>query len=282
MNKNFKFTQLKTINVNGNKITYREVGESNGVPLILLHHLTAIIDDWDPYVVDRLATGRKVIAFNSIGVGSSDGVTPDSIEVMADVAIAFIKELGLEKVDLFGYSMGGFVAQVISSRHPDMVRKMILADTAAAGGIGLDKIWDIVQESFVYAEREKKHPKHKLFFKQTKDGQIAADEFLYRLQAPFTQADDGIKDESIQKQVTAFIKWAKSSDDYTQNIITPTLIVTGDADEMIPISNSFNLAERIKNSNLAIYPNGGHGAIFQFGNLFTLQAEEFLNSQQYN
>lgn len=133
MKANFKSSQLKSVTVQGEKIVYHEVGDDAGVPLILLHHITAIIDDWDPYLIDELAKERKVITFDNKGVGASSGSTPDSIGAMAEVAIDFIDKLGFTKVDLLGYSMGGFIAQIISSRRPELVRKLILADTGAAG-----------------------------------------------------------------------------------------------------------------------------------------------------
>lgn len=280
MKTNFKASTLKSINVNDITLTYREVGDGREVPLVLLHHITAIVDDWDPYIVDELAKERKVIALNNAGVGSSGGTASDSIEAMAEIAIAFFDALGLKKVDLLGYSMGGFVAQIIASRRPELVRKMILADTGAAGGDGIDKIWDILQEAFAYAEKEAKHPKQKLFFKSSKESQQAGEEFLTRLQAPFSQADQPINNESIQAQVKAFITWGKSPDNYTKNIQTPSLIVTGDADEMIPVSNAFELSRKLKNSYLAVYPDGGHGAIFQYKELFTKQANDFLKQKQ--
>jgi len=277
MKTNFKSSELKSVNVQGSNIVYREVGNAAGVPLVLLHHITAIMDDWDPYIIDELAQERKVIAFDNAGVGMSDGHPLDSIEAMADIALSFIEKLGLEKVDLLGYSMGGFIAQVMISRKPDLVRKLILVDTGPAGGQGIDKIWGILQEAFAYAEKEGKHPKQKLFFTHSQESQEAGMRFLGRLQEPFVQADKAISQEAIQSQVKAFIAWGKSNDIYTQGISIPTLVVSGDADEMIPVSNAFDLANRIKNAHLAVYPNGNHGAIFQYKELFVEQTTPFLN-----
>lgn len=104
----------KTVDVNGTSFVYRETGERNGIPIVLLHHLTAILDDWDPRTIDSLAQKHRVIAFNNRGVGASKGTTPDTIDDMATDAVAFIRALGLRKTDLLGFSLGGFIAQVIA------------------------------------------------------------------------------------------------------------------------------------------------------------------------
>src|SRR6266446_5884289 len=123
----------KRVDVNGTSFVYREAGEKNGIPIVLLHHLTAVLDDWDPRTIDSLAQKHRVIAFNNRGVGGSKGTTPDTIDDMAADAVAFIRALRLTKTDLFGFSLGGFIAQVIAQKHPDLVRRMILAGTSAAG-----------------------------------------------------------------------------------------------------------------------------------------------------
>src|SRR6201989_1564214 len=92
----------KTVQVGGTPFAYREVGRATGVPVVFLHHFTAVLDDWDPGVVDGIAAERRVILFDLRGVGGSGGTTPDSVEAMAADAIAFIEALGLHTVDLLG------------------------------------------------------------------------------------------------------------------------------------------------------------------------------------
>src|SRR3954467_9915114 len=111
----------KAVDVNGTSFVYRETGEKDGIPIVLLHHLTAVLDDWDPRTIDGLAQKYRVIVFNNRGVGASKGTPPDTIEEMAKDAVAFIRALGLTKTDLLGFSLGGFVAQVIAQNHPDLV-----------------------------------------------------------------------------------------------------------------------------------------------------------------
>src|SRR5260221_2049 len=156
-------------------------GIKNGIPIVLLHHLTAVLDDWDPRTIDSLAQHHRVIAFNNRGVGGSKGTTPDTIDDMATDAVGFIRALGLSKTDLLGFSLGGFIAQVIAQKHPDLVRRMILVGTSHAGGAGVRNVSSVLQNAVARATAEKKHPKQSLFFTQSQDGQKAAAEFLQRL-----------------------------------------------------------------------------------------------------
>ncbi len=120
--------------VEGTRFAYREFGPSTGVPVVFLHHFTAVIDDWDPAVIDGIASERRVITFDNRGVGGTKGRTPTTVSAMADDAIAFIRALGLEQVDLMGFSLGGFISQVIVTKQPALVRRIILAGTGPAGG----------------------------------------------------------------------------------------------------------------------------------------------------
>src|SRR6058998_4101803 len=130
----------RTITVGGTPFAYRELGPRTGVPLVFLHHFTAVLDDWDPRVIDGIAAQRHVIAFDNCGVGASGGSVPHTIDAMAADAVAFIRALGHEQVDLLGFSLGGGVAQVIALEHPALVRKMILAGTGTAGAGDLDEV----------------------------------------------------------------------------------------------------------------------------------------------
>jgi len=276
---NFKNSELKSVDVDGNKIVYRDLGStSDKTPLILLHHITAVIDEWDPYVVDELATSRRVIAFDSRGVGASEGVVPDTIEAMADVAASFIDKLGLKKVDLVGYSLGGFVAQVLIARRPELVRKVVLAATGPAGGENIANIQNVIKDAFAFAEREKIHPKQYLFFTPSKASQDAGRDFMRRLAEPFKSADQQNRQDAVPNQVVAFVKWGQAKDEYTNKLKLPTLVVNGDSDTMIPLKNSFDLKTRINGSHLSIYPNGNHGGIFENKEIFVTQVKLFLDA----
>jgi pimeloyl-ACP methyl ester carboxylesterase len=128
------------VEANGIRFAYRQLGPSRGVPVVFLTHLAAVLDNWDPRVVDGIAARHRVITFDNRGVGASSGSTPTTIKEMARDAVTFIRALGFDQVDLFGFSMGGMIAQVIAQEEPRLVRKMILAGTGPAGGDGIDKV----------------------------------------------------------------------------------------------------------------------------------------------
>jgi pimeloyl-ACP methyl ester carboxylesterase len=269
----------KTVDVNGTSFVYRETGEKNGIPVVLLHHLTAVLDDWDPRTIDGLAQKHRVIAFNNRGVGGSKGTTPDTIDDMATDAVAFIRALGLKKTDLLGFSLGGFIAQVIAQKHPDLVRKVILAGTSAAGGEGISNVGAVLQNAVARATAEKKHPKQSLFFTQSQDGQKAAAEFLQRLASRQQDRDLAATQETIVAQVTAITKWGMAPKPASlESIQHPVLVANGDTDVMVPSINSVELARKLPHAELSIFPDAGHGAIFQYHSAFLDQTLRFLQN----
>ncbi|MGK3207829.1 alpha/beta fold hydrolase [Amycolatopsis sp. MEPSY49] len=267
----------RTVDVGGTAFAYREIGTGSGVPVVLLHHFTAVLDDWDPAVVDGLAAERRVVLVDLRGVGATGGSTPDSVEAMAADAVAFIRALGLETVDLLGFSLGGMVAQAVVQQEPDLVRRLILAGTSPAGDAGPANVLSVLQDAIEKATAAGKHPKHFLFFSPTATSQAAADAFLGRLEERTADRDPAATDETIGAQVTALAKWERSSTPAgLANVSQAVLVVNGDNDVMIPTISSFTLARALPNARLSIYPDSGHGALFQHHELFVRQALDFL------
>ena len=122
--------------VNGIDYAYRDAGEGP-VPLVLLQHFRGNLDNWDPALIDALASTRRVVAFDNVGVGGSTGTTPHVIEQMAHDAIAFLAALEFGQADILGFSIGSFVAQEIALIRPDLVRRLILASSAPRGAAGM-------------------------------------------------------------------------------------------------------------------------------------------------
>lgn len=273
----FKDAQNKTIDVGGVPFVYRETGQKADVPLVLLHHLTAVLDDWDPKVVDGLAAKHHVITFDNRGVGGSGGSTPASIAEMARDAAAFIKALGYHKVDLLGFSLGGFIAQAVAHQHPELVRKLILAGTGPEGGEGIANMGGVLQDALGKAGASGKHPKHFLFFSQSKNGQAAADVFLARLNERQDGRDKAISNETIGAQLTAIHAWGTDKTFKLGTIGHPVLVANGDNDIMAPTINSFELARQLPHAELSIFPDAGHGGIFQYHDIFVRQALDFLS-----
>ena len=276
MSMTFENAATQSVDVNGTNFVYREIGKKGGIPLVLLHHLTAVLEDWDPRVVDGLAAKHHVIVFDNRGVGGSGGSTPKTVEEMARDAVAFIGALGFSKVDLLGFSLGGFVSQAIAQQQPGLVRKIILAGTGPAGGEGIANVGAVLQDAFGKAGAANKHPKHFLFFTQTSNGQTAANEFLQRLKERTNNLDAPVSNETIQAQITAIHAWGQGDATKLATVQHPVLVVNGDHDVMVPSFNSFELARRLPNAQLSIFPDAGHGGIFQHHAAFVQQALTFL------
>jgi pimeloyl-ACP methyl ester carboxylesterase len=166
----------RTVSVHGIGFVYRHLGPDGGVPIVLLNHLAAVLDNWDPRVVDGLAAQRRVITFDNRGVGASGGSTPDTIEAMADDAVAFVRALGFDQVDLLGFSIGGFIAQVIAQQEPQLIRKIILAGTGPAAGEGIDKVTTLTLLDIARGALTFQDAKQFLFFTRTAGGRQAGRE----------------------------------------------------------------------------------------------------------
>ncbi|MCF4121113.1 alpha/beta hydrolase [Antribacter sp. KLBMP9083] len=266
----------RTVNAGGVTYAYRELGPKGGIPVVFFVHLAATLDNWDPRIVDPIAAGRHVITFDNRGVGASTGKVPDSVEAMADDAYTFIKALGFEKVDVFSFSLGGMVAQDLVVKHPELVRKLVLTGTGPRGGKDIDKVvattyWDILRATLTRSD-----PKEFLFFNRNATGKPAARAFVERLQERTVDRDADISVKAFRTQLTAIQKYGRSAPSDLSKLTQPTLIANGDNDRMVPSVLSDDLHRRIKGSELVIYPDSGHGGIFQFHQEFAPVAVEFL------
>jgi pimeloyl-ACP methyl ester carboxylesterase len=272
----WKDTPTQAINVGSVEFAYRQLGPSTGVPVVFLTHLAAVLDNWDPRVVDGIAATHRVITFDNRGVGASSGSTPRTIEEMATDAVAFIRALGLEQVDLFGFSMGGMIAQVIAQAEPQLVRKLLLAGTGPAGGEGIDKVTRISYLDTARGLLTRQDPKQFLFFTRTPNGRRAGKEFLARLQERTSDRDKAISVGAFRAQLKAIHRWGQQQPADLASIHQPVLAINGDSDKMVPSNNTVDLARRLPNSQLVLYPDAGHGGVFQFHQDFVRRALEFL------
>jgi pimeloyl-ACP methyl ester carboxylesterase len=219
-----------------------------------------------------------VITFDNRGVGASTGQTPDTIEAMASDAVAFIRALDLEQVDILGFSMGGMIAQVIALEQPQLVRKLILAGTGPAGGEGIKNVTKLSHLDTVRGAFTLQDPKQFLFFTRTANGRRAGKEFLARLKERTNNRDKAISIRAYLTQLKAIHRWGLDAPADLSVIDQPVLVVNGDRDRMVPSNNSADLARRLPNTELVIYPDAGHGGIFQFHEQFVSQALSFLAS----
>jgi len=253
----------RTVDVGGVAFAYRDLGAGSDTPVVFLHHFTAVLDDWDPRVIDGIAAKHRVIAFDNRGVGASGGSVPKSVEEMGRDAIAFIRALGLEKVDLFGFSLGGGVAQMVALQAPDLVRKMVLAGTGPRGGEGIDELTKIATMAYLKATLALKDSRNYLFFPRTPAGKRAAKEYFGRLKERRTGRDRRISLQARRAQLTAIRAAGRRSPDDLSRITHPIFVANGDHDLMVASSHSADMARRLPNARLTIYPDSGHGGIFQ-------------------
>ena len=274
----WKNVPTRTIAAGGVEFAYRELGADHpGTPVVFLIHLAAVLDNWDPRVVDGFAAKHRVITFDNRGVGASSGAPAASIEEMAQDAITFIEAMGLDQVDLFGFSMGGMIAQEIVLMKPQLVRKMIIAGIGPAGGEGISKVARVTYLDMIRGLLTGQDPKQFLFLTRTPAGIRAGKEFLQRIQERSENRDRKITVAALQAQLKALRRWGAKSPADLSRVQHPVLVANGDSDRMVPSQNTHDLARRLPNSELIIYPDAGHGAAFQFHADFVPKALAFLS-----
>ncbi|MBB4288248.1 pimeloyl-ACP methyl ester carboxylesterase [Rhizobium leguminosarum] len=266
------------INVGETAFAYRDLGPQGGVPVVLLNHWGAVLDNFDPRIVDGLATKHHVIATNYRGIGTSGGTAPLTIAEMAHDAIALIRTLGFQKVDLLGFSLGGFVAQDITLKAPDLVRKLILTGTGPAGGKGIKQVGAVSWPLIIKGLLTLRDPKTYLFFTSTANGRQAAKAFLDHLKVRKAGRDKGPTPRAFLRQLKAIKAWGQQAPQDLGRIDIPVLIANGDNDIMVPTVNSTDMARRIPGAQLVIYDDAGHGGIFQNHADFVPKALSFLGA----
>jgi pimeloyl-ACP methyl ester carboxylesterase len=268
----------QSIMVNGVRFAYRDIGPAIGVPLVLFNHWGAVLDNFDPAIIDGLAQTRRVITTDYRGIGGSGGTAPLTVGEMADDAIQLIRALGLETVDVLGFSLGGFVAQDIALKAPDRVRRLILTGTGPAGGDGIDRVGAVTWPLILKGLLTFRDPKVYLFFTSTANGRRSASLYLRRLKARKNNRDKGPTPSAFLRQLKAITAWGQQPPQDLGRLRIPTLIVNGDSDIMVPSVNSMALAKRIPNAQLVIYEDAGHGGIFQHCVDFVAKAQAFLDA----
>jgi pimeloyl-ACP methyl ester carboxylesterase len=267
----------------GIRFAYRRFGKTAGAPLIFMQHFRGGMDHWDPAITDGFGEHRPVIMFDNAGVAASTGETPDTIDAMADHAADFIGALGFAQVDLLGFSIGGYIAQTLALRRPELIRRLILVGTGPRAGepsadpnygeygaLTDPETGKVPIEAFLY-----------LFFRPSETSQAAARAFWTRRHARKQDVDPPTSAQTMEAQRAAITEWRQPRGQRFEElkaITQPTLVVNGHNDIMVPTINSFTLSQNIPNAQLIIYPDTGHGALFQVPELFVAHAEMFLNA----
>lgn len=267
-----------TVEAAGTRFAYRRLGPEEGVPVVLFNHWGANLDNFDPPIVVGLAADRPVYALDYRGIGRSGGTAPLTIGEMAIDMIAAIGALGLAKVDLIGFSLGGFVAQEVTLRQPGLVRRLVLAGTGPAGGTGIERVGRVSLPLILKGFVTLRDPKTYLFFTGTANGRQAAKTFLERLKTRTMDRDRAVGLATFGRQLKAIEAWGRQAPQDFSRLRQPTLVANGDHDIMVPSENSTDLARRIPGAELVLYPDAGHGGIFQYHNAFLAKAKAFLDN----
>ncbi|MDB4871387.1 MAG: hypothetical protein JWL97_2391 [Gemmatimonadales bacterium] len=270
------------LEVKGLRYAYRRFGNGSRLPLLCLQHFTGTLDNWDPAVTDPLASGREVILFDNAGIGRSTGDVPQTMAGMTEHVFAFLDGLGIKTCDVLGFSLGGVIAQQMAQDRPSIIRRMILVGTAPRGG---EDIMHLEKPSLAKHIQDPQNRGYavlqKIFFAPTATSQAAGAAFIARLMQRTEDRDPPSGPNVAAAQIAAFREWEQFKGERfadLKGIRHPTLVVQGFHDEMIPVRNSYWLAETMPNAVLLAYPDAGHGSLFQDADSFARHAATFLSS----
>ena len=273
--------ELRYVSIGRARIAYRLYGpENEGLPLVMLSRFQGTMDDWDPALISLLAERRQIVVFDNAGVGLSEGSVQESIAGMADTAIGFIEALGFATVDLLGFSMGGYIAQRLVLKRPELVHALVLVGTGPGGGEGVTYPGPVVAE-YLAPDKTPFETYRGLFFTDSGAGAKATRGYLERTHGPHRLEGSTISDEAAGKQRQATGAWwagEGASLPELDAIRKPVLVVSGSKDVMVPTPNSFLLAQRLSDAQLIIYPDAGHGSLFQYPRSFSRDVSNFLAS----
>jgi pimeloyl-ACP methyl ester carboxylesterase len=280
---NHQTAPTQFVEANGIRFAYRRFGKPGGVPFVFNQHFTGTMDHWDPAVIDGFAGDREVILFNNAGVSSSSGEVPARIDQMGANAVAFIKALGLTKVDVLGFSIGGFVAQEIALQAPALVRRLVLVGTGPRGGEGMATLTPEAQEIFGAAYDKPDHLWLRVHFTQSEMSQAAGREFLKRFRLRAENRDPEVNETVAPAQIEAISEWGAPRDkpfEYLKSIGHPVLVVNGVKDVIIYAVNSFILQQHLPDAELILYPDANHGSQYQYPERFVRHVSLFLSEEK--
>jgi pimeloyl-ACP methyl ester carboxylesterase len=276
-------TPTQYLETGGIRFAYRRFGDAYGgrVPLVFFQHFRGNMDTFDPAITDAFAADREVVLFDNAGVGQSSGQARDTIEGLAADAGSFLDALGLDRIDLLGHSMGGEWAQLVALGRPSLVRRLVLVGTGPRGGEGMSAQRPSTAELFAREYERQDEMWLPIFFSPSRHSQDAGRRYLTRIRARPQDRDTPVSAETARAHRVAAGGWGQPARDgyaYLEKITQPVLVVNGSTDIVIATGNSFTLQQHLPNAQLIVYPDSGHGAHFQYPELFVAQTRLFLDS----
>ena len=259
------------VTVDGVNYAYRRFGAGSKPPLLLLQRYRGTMDHWDPAFLDDLAAERQVVLFDNEGVGLTAGAVPSSIAAMAKSAASFIDALQLSQVDLLGWSMGGTVAQLLALDRPKLVRRVVLAATGPGGVPDAPRPPEKVLQVMLDADNDDEDFLDP-FFDDSESSKAAGRASLRRLNARLGVSKSAVRPESFKSQAQAIgacrcgqrvclcpageIEAAGSGRERRARRDDPRL-------------NWYAMALRRPQGKLILYPDSGHGFLFQHVEAFS-------------
>jgi pimeloyl-ACP methyl ester carboxylesterase len=273
-------TPTQFVSVQGIEFAFRRFGAGDGLPLVLLPHFRASMDNWDPALLDAIAKERTVVAFDNRGVSSTGGTTPETYGAMADDAAAFISALGYRQVDVLGFSIGGAITQELLFRYPSLIRRAVLAASMPPGGKGIlqsrPEIAAVATKTVVELDDFLV-----LFFAPTPTSQKLGRDYLLRRSARTIDVDPPSGLQTMGGQGASRKAWSEMDPEKgladLARVPHPVLIANGRDDVMLGTPNSVLLYNALSAAQLILYPDSGHGFLFQFPHLFARHLSIFLN-----
>lgn len=272
-------TESSYVEAEGIRFAYRKFGQETGIPLVFFIHFRGTMENWDPELIGSLANNRPIILFDNTGVGESSGETPSTITEMAKDAASFIQALGLPQVDILGFSIGGMVAQELALQQPNMVRRIVLAGTSPRSGVSerREGVYEAMTESSGKSAEENFLF---LFYGPTETSRAAG---IASLERVLGQKKVQSSSQVTEAQFKAVTEWAQreleQKYDWLQKITQPVLVTNGVEDIMVATKNSYILTVHLPNAQLIIYPDSGHGHLFQYPEQFAGDVNRFLDTE---